>query len=60
MFYIPARVEQSEPYSIFHMSDLTMMLERSQAVSSRRNDDSQINVPSWVLRKTHASLAPQV
>jgi hypothetical protein len=35
-----------------------MMLERSQAVTSYRNSDSRINVPSWVPWKTHVSLAP--
>jgi hypothetical protein len=35
------------------------MPERSQAIPSHRNSDSRINVPSWVPRKTHASLAPQ-
>jgi hypothetical protein len=36
-----------------------MVPECSQVVPSRRNDDSRINVPSWVPRKTHASSAPQ-
>jgi hypothetical protein len=35
------------------------MPKHSQAIPSRRNNDSWINVPSWVPRKTHASLAPQ-
>jgi hypothetical protein len=38
---------------------LTTVPERSQAIPSHRNSDSRINVPSWVPRETHASLAPQ-
>jgi hypothetical protein len=41
------------------MSVLTTVPDRSQAVPSRRNGDSRINMPSWIPRKTHASLAPQ-
>jgi hypothetical protein len=41
------------------MPVLTTVPDHSQAVPSRRNGDSRINVPSWVLRKTHASLALQ-
>jgi hypothetical protein len=40
MFYYHARVEQSEPFFIFHMPVLTTVPERSQVVRSRRNGDS--------------------
>jgi hypothetical protein len=41
------------------MPVLTTVPEHSQAVPSRRNGDSRINMPSWVPQKTHVSLAPQ-
>jgi hypothetical protein len=58
MFYNQARVEQLEPFSIFLLPFLTTVPERSQAVPSHRNGDSRINVPNWVPRRTHTSLAP--
>jgi hypothetical protein len=60
LFCLQARVEQTEPsFPIFHMPVLTTVPDRSQTVPSRRNNNSRINVPSWVPQKTHASLASQ-
>jgi hypothetical protein len=58
--YNQAKVEQFRTISpSFHLPIITTMPERSQSVPSRRNGDSRINVPSWVPRKTHASLVPK-
>jgi hypothetical protein len=59
LFYNQAGLSKQNHFFIFQLSVLTTMPERSQAVPSRKNGDSRINVPSWVPRKTHASLVPQ-
>jgi hypothetical protein len=59
LFYHQQGWSNQKHFSIFHMSVLTTVPDRSQAVPSRRNGDSRINMPSWVPQKTHASPAPQ-
>jgi hypothetical protein len=51
--YNQAGLSNQNHFSIFQLLVLTTMLERSQAVPSRRNDYSRINVPSWVPKNTH-------
>jgi hypothetical protein len=46
-------------FIILHVLVLTTMLDHSQVILLRRNDDSRINVAQLGTQKTHASFVPQ-
>jgi hypothetical protein len=59
LVYNQAGLSNRNNFFISQLPVLTMMLERSQAVPSRRNGDSRINKPSWVPQKHTPCLYPR-